>query len=167
MLKLPEIKAQLKQLKKKHKEIRITGLNKSELLLLLSKYTNQPPPERAVKAVAKKKEAYERAVKVVKERKRKVKVENLQHNLGVIDKLNKIRKFSEVVKEKLDKSKRVKKILEEVETEVKAKHTRQKRLNMLQTAILQYLSAKRVVKFLGHVEKKILSKRDAPNMVFV
>ena len=164
---LKEVKEELKKLKKTHKEIKISGLNKSELLVMLSKYLKLSPPEKAVKGVEKKKEGQERVAKVIKERKRKVKVENLEHNLGVIDKLNKIRKFSKVVKEKLDTSKRVKKILEEVESEVKVKHSRQKRLNMLQSAILQYLSAKRVVKFLEKVEGKIVSKREYKNMVFV
>jgi len=37
---IDELKTQLKELKKTHKEIRVSGLNKSELVALVAKYTN-------------------------------------------------------------------------------------------------------------------------------
>jgi hypothetical protein len=167
---IPEIKEQLKALKKTHKEIRITGLNKSEMLLLLSKYTKVAPPEKAVKAVKMKKERKEQIKEYMKQSKikseRKKKVENLAHNLDMVLKVNKIRKFANVVKEKLEQPKRVKKILDEVEAEVKSKHTRQKKLMTLQRILLQALSAKRVSNFLGNVGEKIVSKRQYSNVVF-
>jgi hypothetical protein len=170
---IPEIKAQLKELKKKHKEIRITGLNKSEMLLLLSKYTKTAPPEKAVKAVQEKKERHVRAVETrkaneeAKKSKRKTKVENLAHNLDMVLKVNRIRKFANVVKEKLEQPKRVKKILDEVETEVKAKHVRQKKLMTLQKLLIQALSGKRVANFLGNIGQKIVGKREYSDLNFV
>lgn len=167
---LPEIKAQLKALKKTHKEIRITGLNKSELLLLLSKYTKSAPPEKAVREVEAKKQRKEQVKEMIKERKqkeRKTKVENLAHNLDVVLKVNKIRKFANVVKEKLEAPKRAKKLLEEVETEVKTKHARQKKLQTLQRLLAQALSGKRLANFLGNIGQSIVKKREHSNLNFV
>jgi hypothetical protein len=170
---IPEIKAQLKELKKKHKEIRLTGLNKSEMLLLLSKYTNTAPPEKVVKAVKEKKERNMRALETKKKTveelkvKRQSKVENLAHNLDVVLKVNKIRKFANVVKEKLEAPKRAKKILEEVETEVRSKHTRAKKLQTLQKLLAQMISGKRIGKFVDKVKDKIVAKRDYSDLSFV
>jgi hypothetical protein len=170
---IPEIKAQLKALKKTHKEIRITGLNKSEMLLLLSKYTKTAPPEKEQKPKTLTVEEFTQRIKQKKkekkekEKERETKVANLAHNLDVVLKVNKIRKFANVIKEKLDQPKRVKKILEDVEAEVRAKHTRQKKLNTLQRLLAQMISGKRISKFVDKVKEGIVSKRDYSNLNFV
>jgi signal transduction histidine kinase len=173
---IPELRAQLKELKKKHKEIRITGLNKSEMMLLVSKYTNIVP-EKVIKKVDSKilsKEEIRERMRKHKEAKakekakeRETKVANLSHNLDVLLKVNKIRKFANVVKEKLDKPKRVKKLLEEVEAEVSAQRTRQNKLITLQKVLAQMISGKRINKFFTKVKEDVISKRDYSHLSFV
>lgn len=51
---IDELKAQLKELKKTHKEIRVTGLKKAELEALVKKYTEKKADTPAVKKPAEK-----------------------------------------------------------------------------------------------------------------
>jgi hypothetical protein len=51
---IDELKTQLKELKKTHSEIRVTGLTKSELVALVAKYTKTTSSEKPVMAIQKK-----------------------------------------------------------------------------------------------------------------
>jgi hypothetical protein len=136
-----ELKQQLKELKKTHKDIRITGLTKQQLSALVDKYSKVPEQKGEKKVIEKKEKVIEKKEKVAYQPRSQLveRISELEHTLGMIIK---------VAEKKRKEKERIKK------------------LKSFKTLLTKVVSAKRVVKFIKKIEGDIINKRDYQHLVF-